>query len=101
VALIEAACAFLAADRRAVEAARLKGATLCLPTAGGLLSSEALLLNDLKGEPRLFARATTFITSAMAEEDQRPVAKAVDPAATVLAFAGNKSQYQGARTGGG
>jgi hypothetical protein len=83
-ALIEAACAFLAAD---VEVARLRGATLCLPAANGLLLTEALLLKDLKDEPRLVARATTFITDAMAEPDQRPIAAAVDAERSVLAAA--------------
>ena len=85
-ALIWAACAFLAADRSVVEGVR-QGATLCLPTAGGLLLTEAILIKDLKGEQRLVARATTFITSEMAEPDQRPVIAAVDPARSVLAAA--------------
>jgi hypothetical protein len=83
-ALIDAACAFLTAD---VETARLRGKTLCLPAANGLILTEALLLKDLRYEPRLVARATTFITSAMAEPDQRPVIAAADPARSVLAAA--------------
>ncbi len=81
-ALLEAASAFLAAD---LEAVRLQGATLCLPTTGGLLLSEAINLKDLNGEQRLVARATTFITFEMAEPDQRPIQAAVDPAQSVLA----------------
>jgi hypothetical protein len=84
-ALLEAACAFLAADFRTVEAQRLKGGTVCLKAGPGLLLTEVLYCADLEKKPRLFSRANTWISWATAEPDQRPIAAAVDPAATMLA----------------
>jgi len=85
--LYEAARAFLAADRRAVEAARLKGETIYLPAEGGLLLSWAIQCHDLEGKTRLIARANTFIGEEMAGPDQRPIAPAADPSRSVLAAA--------------
>ncbi len=86
-ALYEAAACFLRADRRVVEAARLKGADVCLPCGGGLALCLPISGPDLEGKTRLIARAFTWIDSAMAGPDQRPIAAAVDPAHSVLAAA--------------
>jgi hypothetical protein len=84
-ALLGAAHAFLAADFKTVEERRLAGGTLCLRCGPGLLLSEILYCADRQDKPRLFARANTWISWAAAEPGQRPIARATDPAATVLA----------------
>jgi hypothetical protein len=83
-ALIEAATAFLHADRRMVEAVRRKGSTLCLKAGPGLLLCEVLLTRDLEDKKRLIARANTWVSDLMAEPDQRGVAPAIDPHHSVL-----------------
>jgi len=84
-ALHEAALCFLAADRRAVEAARLGGQTLCLKAGPGLLLCLSIAGPDLEGKMRLIARANTWIAADMAAADQTPLIPAVDPARSVLA----------------
>jgi hypothetical protein len=84
-ALFEAAVCFLSADFKTVEERRLKGDTLCLRCGPGLLLSEILYCADRQNKPRLFARANTWISWATTEPDQRPVARATEEAATVLA----------------
>ncbi len=86
-ALSEAAIAFLDADRRAIEVARLKAATVCLPAGSGLLLCLSISGPDLEGKTRLVARASTWIAAVQAEPDQRPIVVAVDPARSVLAAA--------------
>ena len=83
-ALSEAAVAFLRANRRAVEAARLTAATVCLPAGPGVLLALAIAGPDLEGKPRLISRASTWIAAEQAESDQRPIAAAIDPAQSVL-----------------
>ena len=86
-ALNEAAVEFLRADRRAVEGARLRGETVCLPSGPGLFLCMAICAPDPEEKLRTFARASTWIAVGQAAPDQRPLAAATDPARSVLAAA--------------
>jgi hypothetical protein len=86
-ALMEAARAFMGADREAVEAVRLKGSTLILPAGRGLLLCVPILGPDLENKLRIVGRANTFIRMEQAAPDQRAIAAAADPERSVLAAA--------------
>ena len=58
-----------------------------MPAGPGLLLCPSIAGPDLENKPRLIARASTWVSDAMAEPDQRPIAAAVDPAQSVLAAA--------------
>lgn len=86
-ALVGASRAFLAADYEAIEAARLRGATVCLPCGRGLLLCQAIKGPDLENRLRLIVRANTFVSATMAARDQRPPAPAAEFEKSVLAAA--------------
>ncbi len=65
-AIYEASIGFLRADRRAVEAARLRGAGLCLAAGPGLALCQPIAAPDLEGKMRVVARASTWIAAEMA-----------------------------------
>ena len=85
-AMYEAAVAFLRADRNIVEAARLRGESLCLRAGSGLLLCQIISGLDLADKMRVVARANTWIAAEAAGGDQLPLPPALDPARTVLAM---------------